>query len=154
MSLLSVNRNHPTRGRYVTELARSAAIMTEEFFGIIWPRVLRDDKKSEPSRARRWAAWWLYSQGLSLREIGRCMDRDHKAIQRMITRARWEDEHDLMNTKAICKLADGALAKLRLAEIEWAPEFAGGVNIHKLCREPYKPALRVIGDWRKGADHG
>ena len=109
------NRKGPMRGRYVTELTAAAGAMTKEFFGIPWRQILRDDKTTQPARARRWAAWWLYRQGLSLREVGRIMNRDYKAIQRMIAKANWEDEHGRINSAAVVEMAGSEIGDWRRA---------------------------------------
>ncbi|MGI9485488.1 MAG: hypothetical protein ACR2RF_06315 [Geminicoccaceae bacterium] len=98
-------RKSPMRGEYLHEITSAAATMTDQFFGVPWDQACGPSRKTEESRARRWAAWWMHGQGLSLREIGRAMGRDAKAVCQMLDRARWEHSLGRMNTARITEIA-------------------------------------------------
>ena len=102
-------RKDPLRGEYITSLTKAAGVMTDQFFGVTWKQACRWSHQSEEARARRWAAWWLQGMGLSLREIGRAMGRDHKAVSQMLIRARVEGEMGRMNTGRISEIANAEI---------------------------------------------
>lgn len=110
----------PARGQYIRTLKEAAASMTVQFFGIGWRRIVAHDQRSfEVNRARRWACWWLQSQRLSLREVARCVNRDHKAVERMVAKARDDDEAGRMPADHIRDIANrhiGDWATGRLGE--------------------------------------
>ena len=108
-------RNSPMRGQYVTELVGAASVMTDQFFGVTWPEIVERNRDSTISRARRWASWWLHKQGLSAREIGRLIGRSNKSIEPMIALARWEDDHGMMNSRAITEIAEREIGDWRRA---------------------------------------
>jgi hypothetical protein len=101
--------NDPLRGEYLRSLTRAAKTMTRQFFGVGWSRILLQDKSTEVSRARRWACWWLKSQGLTLREVARCVKRDHKAVDRMVAKASGEDRDGRMDARQIAEIANREL---------------------------------------------
>lgn len=104
----------PARGQYLHAMRRAAGAMTLEFFGIGWRRITAHDQRSfEVNRARRWACWWLQSQGLSLREVGRCVNRDAKAVQRMCEKARCEEIDGRMVSSQIRAIADREIGDWR-----------------------------------------